>query len=384
MITYIQVQENLADSDLSQEKKERIIGYLPKCGPRVLDFLYSFFGSYGVNTSVDRVIEILELLPVLYEHIRIGDSETARIKFLKIWSGADRLIEEALLSVVLDIQDNPQLSEKLDSDSLRAFSVLEVIYLDQLLPKEVVRMLGKSVLSVAEFTNVAEELKRYCYVRSIEDPNNPQFREFREALESNQELVGTTSLQVGGQKIPPTVGGWIKAFSEAGVGKNFAGSYNVAYFLTNDPVAIKLTKQLRASLAEVLRLSVWLSQPEIYEAEMERFESERGDYYDGIKAQLLNVLSETAVPTPVTPSPQVEPSIQMDVTPKPLTAKPFVPPASMPDFAVVKTKLGGLSLEDVTNIKIEEEAKRVNAEREKQKAAIQIKLEELRKRNSLS
>lgn len=403
------LQQKIQGSTWNEDEKRQLSELAPKFGRRLLDFLIISVGRAENVGFGPQITGAAKLVSTWHELLQNNNTDKIVDQLLEFWHQADKNAEPALFYGIMDIRANTALAHNITEELSRLFNLIQCIYFEKMLLKEVVQMLKDHAASTASFADLSEEVKRYCYLRDIP---TEFFDKFKNALEGDSEEIGSEPLNLSSGAVRPAVSNWLKAFGEFRSAGGVRSTYNIAYFVTNHPQATKLPDSEKAVLADILRLYAWILRPEIFPDEIEHFEKEREAYYDSVKNDLIAIAKKSVVKQPQAAIDAVKISkvqappessltqsnvklggvVLGSVKPKTVDDKsaPFKVPEPVAEidkqFAIGlgKTELGGLVVNEGTNIEINLEAKRLQEERNQQMQSIQNKLEELRKRNNLS
>lgn len=411
MFTYSEVEEKLNSSQWPDEAKKLLLPLLPRLGKWSLSYISQQINATGSKYSAEDVVNIISLQPVWYESLQKSRTQDIVVKANEIIATEQEDLHRALLSVILDIRTNKAMAALVPTDVSKIFDRLEVLYLRNLPPSEVADILLKRVNRISEVANLQMEIKRYCYYRDINSKDEPEIILFRRALESNEQLIGSN---------PKSVKSWIDDFMQAAATSKDLSMYNVAQYVTNNSATKNLSPVEKTALADILKLYNWLFQPHTTAEEIESYEKYRmGNEPVPQTASTPQPLPAAPIAPPKNVAPMSIPEIkpvqpiqaktlpQFDAarpTPSPtLTENKYTPPQPAP--APVKTApsvvkpfqtINSAQIQDLinqkpkqkmgvvmdpTNVKLEEEKRRMAKDRDDQKDIIALKLAELRKRN---
>lgn len=412
-MNFTDLQNVVSASNWEPSEKEKIAKLAPQLGRRLLGYLIWFESQTGSYLNAVKVVDAALMIAGWHELLQKNGSTKIINQFLSSWKSGNWYVEQALLFGILDIKANVALAHNISPELLRLFNLLECIHFEKLFPSEVERLLKDSAASIASFADLSEEIKRYHYLLTVDEADDSQLTKFKTALESNNEEIGLEPLMVSSGTVRPSVANWFKMFAESRTQSGRQSSYNIAYFVTRHPVAGKLADSDKAVLADLLRLYAWLLRPEIFADEIKHYEQERVLYYDSVKSDLIAMaqgyeqeslkakVDSVAAPKAVvgavtgaqTRNEQKLGGVVIDAG-KPagsaVEKTPFNAPEPMSEIekefasGAGKTVLGGIAMNEGTNIAIEEESQRLQTEREKKLKSIQDKLDILRKRNNVS
>lgn len=399
-MNYKDLQDKIYLSAWDDKSKETINTIAPKLGRRLLGYLILITTDVGSYFQAEKITEAVKMVSGWNDLLQKSGSHKIVSQILSFWPNSDSYSEKVMFYAIMDLRANNALNQNITDELSRLFNLISCIYFEKLLMKEVSQMLKNDAASVASFADLSEEIKRYYYLKDLD---STQLAQLKTALEQNTEEIGGEPLKLVNGTTRPAVANWFKAFAENRALSGLKGSYNIAYFVTNYPPARKLSDGDRAVIADLLRLYSWLMAPDVYADEMNHYNQERNAYYQSVKKDLLD-LASTEIPessasldavAPMKSIPEktnlqlggvaLEKRDQRDLT---AVAKPFASPEPSTDIGmqmaqdIVQQPLGGLAMNEGTNIQIDAETKRLQQERDNQLNSIQKKLEELRKRNN--
>jgi len=388
MFSYTDVQNVLQSSQWDKQAQDKMSALLPRLGQNTLHFLFTKIGGPGSEVLAEELVTIAQRQMHWYEILPKGDTGVVQREFYEIWQNASNPGELMLLNVIRDIRSNSVVNEAVTTELSNAFNYLVCSFLGEVGAVDVQNILSKGALQAAAYCNLSQEVKRYCYLKEIDDVQSREAMMFIRALENNSEQLGTMKVNLASGDQDPLVKNWVQGFLEMGSKQTGRSTYNVAYFMTNHPVAAKLPASHKDQLADILRLYNWLHIMEFVPQEFDNYELEREEFFEQAKQNVINLglglLNPNAVGSLGGPDEAV------DVTPEQL--------ASMRDIAGKKLKgvnyngksirelmddykgPRGLALGQKTNIAVDKERERLIQDRVAQKASIEKKLQELRKR----
>ncbi len=374
MITFATVQASLHNSNWPAEAKQAGINIASKLGRETLSYLDDAVHETGSYLSADEIIDILGKVPAWYAAIENGSQDSLVNEISELVYKNDEQALKPLLAIILDVRDNSPLNAKLTPELSELFDRIELQYFNRLPQQEVVEMLAGRLEQVVPMADIHQELKRYCYYHDLNEPTDPRIIAYRKALENS-------SAEVGGKKI----GDWLHDFVESRVGNKDRTTYNVAFYITNDPKVLKLSAPERQVITEILQLYNWLFNPFVTEDEVEGYEAHRiiGEH-EADTAEVPEQPSEPVAEISAEQTQAVQKKIIQDIASHSKQGIRYNNEGANIRDLVNRKKTearGGLVLERETNIVIDDESKRLEETRN-HSSDIQNKLEELRKRNN--
>ncbi len=386
MISYASVQSELKSSQWDEQAQKDLGAVLPRLGQHTLHFLSNKIPGSGSEVLAAELVAIAEQQVRWYQSLTKGDTVVVQRQFYEAWNTASIPGELMLVNAVRDIRANGSINAAVTVELANAFNYLTCYFMGEVGAADVVQILSHGALQCAIFCNLSGEVKRYCYLKNIEDSQAREIQLFIRALENNSEQLGTVKLDLVGGAQPPLMKHWLTSFLEMGSKHADRSNFNVAYFMTNHPAAVKLLREQKEQLSDILRLYNWLHAPVIVPKEFETYELEREEYFEQAKMNVINLglgLIKTAALSRLTPNakPGATPEqIQTldDITQR--DSKGMRYNASESPFDKRYNGPRGLALGQKTNIAIDQEKMRLEQDRASQKASIEKKLQELRKR----
>lgn len=421
MANFKEVEEKLAGTLWSEASKDSLLLVIPRLGRWALSFLNQQINSIGSEYLSDQIAEIISQEPQWYVDIQKNNIDHIIQKVKAVVAGGDVIEQKALLAVILDIRYNPTVADLVVPQLAGQFDNIVIRHLKDVPYKEVAALLGHRINNLVGVPEATMEIKRYCYYRDCLYSDEPEIIAFKEALENNHQLIGSE---------PKAVKDWIDDFLRSASTSTDRSAYNVAYYITNSPLTKNLSEIERRALSEILKLYNWVLQPYATEKEIEHYEEQRfAPSPVPVAAPAVNqaevphvVLKQSAPITYSQPAPPAPASsTQRSHTPAPVpsvsTGSHTTPEQrrileeisrskhhgtynggnaedssalSSADAAkihdLINHKLNnqankrGVTM-DPTNVKMEEEKKRIEEERASRIASIQTKLTDLRKRS---
>jgi hypothetical protein len=383
MFSYIDVKTELGKSVWTKQQKDRLGTLLPQLGPFSLRFLMKRLHELGSEFSADRIIRAMSMGVEWHEALKQGQTR----EFIATLNDAKHnpLIGYGwyVVPTILDIRSNPAMSAKITPELSEAMVKVESRYFKDLPEQQVVAGLQYRLIDLIEFCSIVSEVKRYCYYRSDETVDTDITKKFQYALEQNQESVGSKQITINKKTVDPTVRNWLSDFvASSNAQGGIRSSYNLIQYLTLNPNMKLLSEHEQATVAEIFKLYNWLLQPVIIESEIEHYEqelaerAERGvDAAPSVEERLAKAENMPNVP-----------GLSSDAEKQRLNEKILAERAGS-SSAVLSARPGnlplarGISLDQSTNIKLPQEAERLQKQRDSESVNIARKLEDLRKRS---
>ncbi len=268
-------------------------------------------------------------------------------------------------------------------------------------------------LNLIKYVKVLSELKRRYLLNQYWDDGS-WVGLFLQALRDNRELVGREPIILNNNSYQPTVSAWLQKFDTSHVGslENVPDAYDQVKFFNKDSQISHLDVEEKKALASLLKLYSWLQNPEVDEIELEAEERANRNPEDGwldldelnkVYGRLASFVPPPvpAQPLPVQPLPTQKKIDSIDA-PRAIAPKKPIPtpvPAWVPSVpkdrpinrnmnvqnilnrGVSETDdYSGVRYDSESNVKVEEMAQRLEADRQQKKVSIDQKLEALKKR----
>jgi hypothetical protein len=386
MFTYTQIQEKINTLKWSKDSVEILMPILPRLGKWSLAFTWKQVNMTGAELKIQKLADILKVEPEWYTELERGNASTIYNYVQNILSSDNEFESLAVLSIILDIRSNKVLAELVPEQLSELFDKLEVKYLTNLPPFELANILNSRIASIVNSMDLIMEVKRYCYYKNCLDSDEVEVIKFRQALENNIQVVGSE------QK---SVKDWIKDFLQSATLSKDRSAYNVAYYMTNSPLAQKQNDLDKHFISDILQTYNWLFQPVTTDEEIESYEAHRLSIKPTEKSTsevnsgrlksfqpaplpdqpIIHLATEQPAqqPTPpVSPVHLAPPIPVMRTIDEVIRANPKPTPPPLSKAGVVK---------DPTNIKMDEEQQRLERSRLNKMKSIQEKLAELKARN---
>ncbi|HEX3099600.1 MAG TPA: hypothetical protein VHQ41_01360 [Patescibacteria group bacterium] len=391
MFTYNEVEEQLKKSHWPEQSVQDLLPVLPQLGKWSLSYVWQMLNNGDGDVAAPQISRIISQQPQWYQSLKNNNPDGIISTINSAMSKDEEFSQRALLANILDIRSNKTLAELVSKDLSNTFDQVEIKYLINVPPIEIVSLLTSRISNLINIADLAMEIKRYCYYRDSLDNTDPEVLRFKEALQNNKQLIGSD---------PKSVKDWIQDFLQSASTSQDRSTYNVAHYTSTSPLAQKLSSRELIALSEILQLYNWLLQPYVTESEVINYEQQRlgaasADEVEQPQPRPLSRPTPSASLTRPAARPQPEPSNAQDDA-KSLTHQKgkygYKEPGneiSLTDAAKIHDLISGKSKNlsvrgvtmDPTNVRVEEERERINSERAKAAASIQSKLAELRKRN---
>lgn len=370
-MNFTEVQAILDSSSWSDNAKSGLKNSLPQLGKAALLRTLQVINEPFSEKRAERFNKIISLEPQWYELLKNNKGYQIKDFILNNYSlfSSDML---GLLAIITDIRGNNSLNSYVTEDLSNVFDCIELDYLDEQSSGDVVRLLRDRAYYAATICDLNMEIKRYCYMKSIESPSDKEMQAFKLALESNVQNIGAVPIVLDSGKQPPQIKNWILNFLTLGAKSTDRSVFNVAHFMTHEASIKSLTITEQKVLSSVLKLYNWFFAPAMTANEMDSYNAQRISLFETV---CLHMEPEVNAGLDLASGDRERMSDFGDGVKAP-------PPKVMQDIALKAPVIprGGLVLDRQTNIVLSEEEQRLKSLREEQKASIQPMLEELRKR----
>lgn len=385
MFNYTDAIQSLQISNWPDSARQSLSKIFPRLGKWSIAFILEQIRSTGSEYDADEIAEIFSVVPIWYKNIESGDDSNIIDYVEKNIAFEDEIVCKALLAIILDIRSNQALSERLSPKLSKSFDELSVRYIKYVPPFEVVNMLKSRIGVLLNTSNIQKEIERYCYYRDFLQSDNTQILLFKRALENNEQKIGGKSIKF-----------WINDFLNFAATSQDRSMYNVIQYTNNSKDAKHLNDSDKDFVSDILKLYNWIFKPYTTQEAIDDFEKIRFTSvadrqtqilpkqtstlpeFDAARATPSATLSENKYVPPSVPVPsQKQPGSVMKL-PNQYTANP----GKIHDIVnqTPRARMGVVM--DPTNVKLEDEKKRLAKDRTDQADAIAHKLEELRKRNN--
>ncbi len=388
MFSYTEVQTVLRESQWDKQVQSKLEANLPRLGQNTLHYLFHAISGMGSEALASELTDIAQKQMHWYEILPKNDTGVVQREFYETWQNASKPGETMLLNVIRDLRANAVMNEAVTNELSNAFNYLICSRMGDVGSADVERILGHGAMQAAAFCNLSAEVKRYCYLKGIEDPQSREAHMFIRALENNSEQLGTVKLNLLNGDQPPLVKNWLEAFLEMGSKQTSRSNYNVAYFMTNHPVAAKQPQSHKEQLSDILRLYNWLHVLGFIPDEFENAEEEREAFFEEAKANVINLGLGLLNPNAIGKKGDGQ---IIDATPEQLQSLRDITGIGGKGVRYNSKSIRdmmdqpyngprGLAVGQKTNVQVEKEEQRMQQDRDAAKASIEKKLEELRKR----
>lgn len=371
MITYLEVQTALENSRWDKQIVARLLPSLPQLGVLSLEFLDRMASATGGEFVAESITQNFEAMQGIGDAINKGNADSYIPVLLQIASTAQYKYGKYILPIIFDIRLNNGLYGKIGPDLSDTFDSIELKYFDELPPREIAAILNNRLLWYMNNSNILMELKRYFYYQTDGQDTDLQ-RKLVYALETNTQKLGNKDLEINKQMFPPVIGKWLEDFSVYTAKERFrGGAYTTARYMQNGPNKNAIDENQSKILARVFLLYSWLLNPIVDKVEISVYEKE----LEGEEPIVGMSSTESADGLKNIDRPAPSRKIMRDIGSKPINApQTGYVTAPSPSFRP------GLAMNQSTNVVLDDEEQRLESIRTEQKASIESKLEELRKR----
>lgn len=263
---------------------------------------------------------------------------------------------------------------------------LKYIRMLSLDPDSALQLIKQSVIVTSDLPDFEFDKKIEDYVNNLE--HVPLVIEFISKLllilQKHSELLGSKSIQVNQSNDSPTIANWLKDYENWTLGKDRDALTQINFINTSPNVKI-LTLQQKNFLQRIIKIydlcknyvEFWESIPDtIDEASLKEFK----DYVEQKFAKLDDVqeLPKREIVKDVIVEPQINQS--QIIRNSPVSSNFQIP--GQRDMDLSTEKSGGLVFDQPTNVNLDSEMQK-RAEDKRNQAAIQAKLEALKKRQGI-
>ena len=307
-------------SGFSQEQAQQVEAALPSLGDNQKGWLDDLLGRSDFNYLKNDIATVITESAKALAALRSNDSA---IIIRLLTQSVDNIVYDFgkfALPLVLDIK---QLSKRgqlsLAPEVMSAMDVVMIKCISDLPDAELNEVIGHHLINFVKVVDFVHELKRRYAIDdgdSIEDWG----KEYLQALENNEELIGSQSITVDGQALPPFIKNWIKDYiatvSSGPIGR---GSLAEAQYFSKSPNVLRLTIEDKRIVQELLQLYDWLLVPSGTFAELEAYEAASSGESSQPLAQQRAPINEFRRPQP---APSVRPRPQAPAIPANLPIEP--------------------------------------------------------------
>ncbi len=398
MFTYNELSLKLNDSDWPKEANEILLPVLPYLGKWSLAFLSQQINRVGTEYIALDISNLFANVSSWYEDIKIGDTLEIEKEVKLILEIDQEIIQKALLALILDIRFNQPVNSILSASLSELFDKLEILYLHTLPHIEVVNMLSGRINSLLNNGDLHMEIERFCYYQGITDSTD--VLDFRKALELNLSLLGKEK----------NIKQWIDDFMEFSASSGDRSMYNIIQYMGTSINVKSLSDEEKGHLTSILKLYNWLFKPFIDPKDIEDYErirfqaTSQADILKETVVEDRTSIAQSVITMP--PSDNTRRQVNESVRATPAAtlqnnkySAPSVPvksqqapqvkmpgqyaanPGQIHDLINKKPREKVGVVMDPTNISLEEEKRRFKQDQADKTDIIQLKLQELRKRN---
>ncbi len=255
------VRLHIQASDWDAATKQRALALLPNLGKYTLAFLEARTTQFMSYATAPQAIVALGMCIDTFLALKKGSTEEVLQLLHDSQDNPEFDYGRFILPFVLDLKQLVRSGKISDPQVQRQLLEFEADFFQELPEEELLVILRQHLLFMVDLLDIVAEFKN-IYVDRDADMQTNWSRVYLDALLSNTEQLGKTSILVDSETVAPEVHAWIKDFivsvkRDVGTRSTFE---QVQYINSSKNVAV-LSATQKQYLNEILKLYTWLLHP---------------------------------------------------------------------------------------------------------------------------
>lgn len=405
----IDIKTKITSSNWPDAVKNNLISAASSLGKWAIAHIVAELDKLSSEVIANEIATIILKEPVWLNDLKSGYDEDMFYTISDALAYKQEYFLKAVLAMIIDIRLDSAVNHLVSDRVSLVMDQVEILYLKELPLKEVETMLAKRLLSFLKFSDLKMEIATYCAYQEFFSATDEWILKFKQAVERNEQIIAGRSIKA-----------WVQDFREFSATSQDLSTYNVVNYFNREKSALKVSNADKSNLSNIFILYNWFFNPYVPVSEIQEYQSKRENLIlqTNVEQELMkqevggDAVSQAVVPEV---APHIEEAPRKVIEQRPVEDIRAIPSATLNEnkytppvqevqkkpsqnpfandpqnianpakiFDIInkshETKAGVIM--DPTNIKIEEETKRLSKEQEEQQHSIEQKLQDLKSRS---